>query len=326
MEATSVTVAPGASAAPVPRRAADQRGARERRRREDHDPGAAHGVERIDRPRRRSPRRPAPRAAPRRTASRRRAPPRRRPAPARRARATDPPISPSPRNAMRIGRLSRTEADGRDAVDSPRVLPVPRVPRGQPTGERHLVSPTDSPADPAPSVVAPADRSPRRPAHPRPARRRPPAGPRSRSPACSGQEPDMRDRRDGGDRRRGARGRQGARRRRAHGLPPARRHRRGGHPRDQGALAGLPGRHAHRHRRRRDDPRIHPGRRRRLPHQGPRGRRRRRRRPRRPRRRDAAAALGDRDDRPAGRRGPRPPAERRRSSRSPRASSRCCGR
>ena len=94
----------------------------------------------------------------------------------------------------------------------------------------------------------------------------------------------------------------------------SRRDRRRGHPRHQGPLAVEPGRDADRDRRRRDGPRVDPGRRRRLPHQGPRDRGRRRHRAGRERRGDAAPALGDRRDRPPRRRGPRPPGRARRPS------------
>ena len=48
VDATSVTVAPGTARCRVRPEPPDQRRAGERRRREDHDLGSAHGVERVD--------------------------------------------------------------------------------------------------------------------------------------------------------------------------------------------------------------------------------------------------------------------------------------
>ncbi len=131
----------------------------------------------------------------------------------------------------------------------------------------------------------------------------------------------------GRHRGRGEAARSGADGRRPHGLPPARWHRRRGHPRHQGALAERARRDADRGPGRRDRPRVDPGRRGRLPHQGSGRRRRRRHRAQRPGRRDPAAPLGDHRHRPARGERARPAARSApRSSRSPRASSRSCRR
>ena len=140
---------------------------------------------------------------------------------------------------------------------------------------------------------------------PRAPRRRPPA-PHGIARRRAGARARHGGRRRGGDRRRGQVDGARAARRRPDGLPPAGWHRGRGDACHQGPLARLPRRDADGRQRRRDDPRVDPGRRRRLPDQGPGRRRRRQRGPPRQRRRDAAPPLRDHGHRPARGRGPRP--------------------
>ena len=140
----------------------------------------------------------------------------------------------------------------------------------------------------APRLSEPDSHVPRRQTNPGPACGRSPAADRFAIRAsCPRSGYRSRGRRRDGCR--GPRDGQVAARCRADGLPPARRHRRGGHPGDQGTLAGRAGRDADGRERPRDASRVDPGRSRRVPHEGSRGRRHRQRGAGRIRRRDASA-------------------------------------
>ena len=189
---------------------------------------------------------------------------------------------PPPGATRSARRSTRRSAPARGTRHAPRRIMSARVRRWYPR-----------PVCPGRSAAARAARSPadatggdgRRPAPTRDADQRRSASCSSRTIGCwptslsalLGARAGHRGRRHRRHRRRGEGDVARAPRRRPHGLPPARRHRRRGDARDQGPLAGGPGRHGHGPDRRRDRPRVDPGRRRRLPHEGPRGRGRRRR-------------------------------------------------
>ena len=155
-----------------------------------------------------------------------------------RARAIDPPMSPKPRIATRMGRVSQHDR----ARSAAHPVLVSSSGSGGPDGPQRRSA--------LPSEVRPK-REPRRQAHPGAARRRPPAPDR-----LAGPDPRPGAGHRGRRCRRHRRGGQGAVARadgrRPHGLPPAGRHRSRGDPRDQGPLAGRPRRDAHRPHRRRD--------------------------------------------------------------------------